>query len=526
MRKLILALPVLLAVCNSGYAQTAWTPDPHGAPAGISWYPGDLTEALSAAQQRHRPVFVYFGAVWCPPCQDLKATVFKRKDVLDRLQLFVPVYIDGDSPDAQRWMQQLHAIAYPTVLILSSEGSEIDRVMGGMNLDRYASVLDVGLKATRPLKQILASLQTSGSLTLDDCRILAYNNWNLEEAWLSHGGDPKWLDQTADLLQRASDSCPSQARLERARLQMISVYAAASFDADNLKKGLPVKARLTSGLQRARSVIEDIQVSQELGDVLTYIPPEFLLAINKVDPTRAPELRERLVKLMDALQADGRYSQSVHLFAVQQTIVLMKDGDSRGAVPAQVAQSARQKAEAAIASAPQAQDRAAVMNAAMFILLELGDKERLNAVLRHEIQVSPTPYYYMGELADLEEEQGHKKAAVEWLARAYHESQGPATRVQWGSEYIKGLIRLAPEDEPEIAATAIEVLSQAREHDVLYGRSLQKMQAAARKVHEWNTANKHRAAVAEIHRTLDASCRRSSPSNGSAVACKEVLSEI
>ena len=71
-----------------------------------------------------------------------------------------------------------------------------------------------------------------------------------------------------------------------------------------------------------------------------------------------------------------------------------------------------------------------------------------------EIKTSKTPYYYMEDLADIEEERGHKDAALEWLARSYKESQGQATRFQWGAHYVRGLLRLRPEDEATIGDTS------------------------------------------------------------------------
>ena len=41
---------------------------------------------------------------------------------------------------------------------------------------------------------------------------------------------------------------------------------------------------------------------------------------------------------------------------------------------------------------------------------------------------------------------GHYDAALGWLERAYDESQGPATRFQWGANYLQGLLEMAPED--------------------------------------------------------------------------------
>src|SRR5208337_175259 len=140
----------------------------------------------------------------CPPCQELKATVFRRQDFLVKLSLFVPLYLDGDAPDAQRWAGQFKVTGYPTVLILRSNRDELERVSGDMDLTRYAEVLDMGLSASRPISEILATVAAGlGPLGADDCRRLAYNGWSLEEEWIFSEDHPGWLSTTSDSLTQA-----------------------------------------------------------------------------------------------------------------------------------------------------------------------------------------------------------------------------------------------------------------------------------------------------------------------------------
>src|SRR3984957_5099518 len=72
----------------------------------IAWYVGSVESAFVAARAQNKPVFLYWGAKWCPPCHELKATVFSRPDFIEKLKLFIPVYLDGDDPGAQKWGNQ------------------------------------------------------------------------------------------------------------------------------------------------------------------------------------------------------------------------------------------------------------------------------------------------------------------------------------------------------------------------------------------------------------------------------------
>ena len=72
---------------------------------GIAWL-DDVEAGFAVAGATGKPVFLYWGAEWCPYCADLKAHVFARRDVQEKLKLFVPVYLDGDSAGAQKWGEE------------------------------------------------------------------------------------------------------------------------------------------------------------------------------------------------------------------------------------------------------------------------------------------------------------------------------------------------------------------------------------------------------------------------------------
>ncbi len=154
----------------------------YGGCYGSVWFEGSVEQAFAAATAQHKLVFLYWGASWCPPCHDLKAHVFSRRDFQDKLQQFVAVYLDGDAPGAQRAGEEFHVLGYPTVVVLTGDRKEIARIAGGNDLASYADVLDLALENVRPLPEVLAALRADGSLALSeaDCRRLAWNGWDLD----------------------------------------------------------------------------------------------------------------------------------------------------------------------------------------------------------------------------------------------------------------------------------------------------------------------------------------------------------
>ena len=65
---------------------------------------------------------------------------------------------------------------------------------------------------------------------------------------------------------------------------------------------------------------------------------------------------------------------------------------------------------------------------------------------------------------------------MEWLARAYAGAKGPATRFQWGYNYLVGMLELTPEDVQGIERAGLSVLGEldgaaARVIDTLRART-------------------------------------------------------
>ena len=108
-------------------------------PPGIDWFAGDVDAAFAAAKAANKPVFLYWGAEWCPPCAQIKSTIFSKREFQERSRLFVPVYLDGDTPSAQKHGERFGVVGYPT-MILFKPGRHRDHAAAGRR--RHRAVRD------------------------------------------------------------------------------------------------------------------------------------------------------------------------------------------------------------------------------------------------------------------------------------------------------------------------------------------------------------------------------------------------
>jgi len=486
---------VALAGCQR--SGTDPVPASSPAPADIAWFGGSLEEALSAAAKQHKPVFLYWGAEWCPPCHDLKAHVFSRRDFQDKMRQFIPVYLDGDAPGAQRTADQFHVSGYPTAVLLRADRTEITRIAGGMDLARYADVLDLALENVRPVAQLLASLrQPDSTLSALDCRRLAYNGWLLEP------GIDTAPQPLITALFLAAQRCP--AAPERDRL-LVTAVGLASSDAAK-KDGKPAGPQLAELLDSFAALLSDPARALRVADVLLDVGEDVFIASHRLNPARDSQLLAQWSALMDALEADPDYSGSVRLMSAAGRLYAAKALSQNGKIPASVQQRARQTLDAFLAQEYAPDERAGIVNSASWVLTCLQDDARLRTLLEGEIRTSRTPFYYMPDLADVYERAGDKSAALTWLEKGYRESRGPATRFQWGVLYLQGLLRMTPDDAPRIQAASLQVLGELQGPDRIQGRARKRLDRIAQDLAAWSKQGSHAAAAAAIRQHWQGIC--------------------
>jgi thioredoxin-related protein len=490
MKRILLALAAVLWIGSAFAAEPAKSD-------GIAWFQGDVDAAFAQAKRDRKPVFLYWGAVWCPPCNQVSATIFNRQDFIARSRGFVPVYIDGDSPSAQALASRFKVSGYPTMVLFRADGTEVTRLPGEVDGEQYMRVLALSMHATRSVSALVAAVQSGkGALTPADWRLLAYYSWETDEQAVV----PK--AKVANTLAQLAQACPPQQSAAKSRLTLKAVAAASdvaekdrSFDrAAAMGQLEAVLANQT--LARANfSALTDS--AKELSDALVITPQERARLLKSWDPL--------LVQWSD----DGSFSRADRLSAVGGRIALARLEAGEGApLPTGLVNDVRFAARRAERETTDKYERQAVISAAAYVLREAGLMEESDAMLTAELNRSHSPYYFMLSLASNARRRGDNATAIDWYGKAYDASKGPATRLEWGARYVRALVELTPQDLHRIELTMAGVIGELEaKPETFHGRTASVLTTLGKRVREWGESNDPDV-LERLRQTLDEVCSK------------------
>jgi len=529
MRRLVLltSAAALLTACSKEPPSTASTAAPapaasaataqaHG--GGIAWVKPEgasLDAVFTRAKAENKPVFLYWGAVWCPPCNQIKATVFPRPDFIERSRGFIPVYLDGDTPGAQKLGTQFKVRGYPTTILFAPNGTELTRLPGEVDAALFMQVLQLGMTATQPIQQTLAAATSAqaGSLGADAWRMLAYYAWDTDESQLL----PK--KEAAATVEKLAAACPA----EHAGLRMRLALRATSLAAQN-QQALGDKA---VALAAARSVLADAALTHDNADLLTNYARELLDALTAPASPERAELQTALAAALDRVASDATLSNLDRLGAVQAKVDLALMGKPKSAkpeLPAELVAQARTMVEQMDQRISDKYERQSVMPNAAHLLADVGLLDASDALMQAELPKAVSAYYHMLVLASTAKLRGDKAASLDWAEKAYAGSLGPATRLQWGSGYVQKLIELAPQDGARIEKAAAQVIGELDPApETFYERNRRSLEKMGAQLRSWNAGGKHAAELKRLTTQLNGVCTKLPEGDAARAACQGVF---
>ena len=471
--RLMLAFFLVLAGCESGSdidVSSKVSPEPSHSDASIEWFDGSITQAFELADHTDKPLFLYWGAVWCPPCQEIKHTVFKSQEFIQLTKLFVPVYLDGDTDRAQAWGEKFGVMGYPTMIVFNPKGKEITRIPGGIDISRYNTVLELSLNQMRSTADLVqVALADSARLSPDEFYQLAYYSWFQDTSAVPIGTDK------AALFLRLADHAPAGELSNRFYMNYLLTLSEET-EAERMAPDSAVTERLEMILSSSSSTLA-------AWDSLAYYMEE-ILALPVIDEENRTRLGALWAEQVFELRFDGSLSKAEKLAGWLPKLQLAtRNEQSPGD---DLKKQLRAELQLADESTPDSFERQSVINQMSHIYQEAGLITDARTLLQAELGKSASPYYFMSGLGSLAEEDNNFNEALDWRRQAWEHSTGEATRFQWGANYVLAMIRMAPLEQQAIETQAEMLLSGFQDSGELFtGRNFRTLKRLNEKLRSW-----------------------------------------
>ena len=104
----------------------------------------EYSESKLSGSIGQTPVIIDFYADWCIPCKELDAITFSDAKVIEESRKFLSLKADMTkslSPEVESLRNKFKIVGVPTVLILDSNGNEINRITGFVNAEEFINII-------------------------------------------------------------------------------------------------------------------------------------------------------------------------------------------------------------------------------------------------------------------------------------------------------------------------------------------------------------------------------------------------
>jgi thiol-disulfide isomerase/thioredoxin len=469
--------------------------------SAIAWQPGasdaEVNRAFATARSSGKPVFLYWGAVWCPPCNQVKATLFSRPDFIARSRAFIPVYIDGDKPGAQKVAARFRVEGYPTMVLFKPDGTEITRLPGEVDAERYLLALSAAMDAQMPVKDLVARALAGQALEPQQWRLLAFYSWDTDQEQVVAA------KELGSRLGQLAARAPADLTEVRDRLALKSLAVLAD--------GGPADAATAAA---GRAVVDRLLLDPAAGlkhvDLLTGYARDLVKWLAPAENEQRALAGRWDSALATIVQRNPGLPNATRIDALDAQVALWKLANrSETLTPQQRAQVLGDVA-AVVAVTTDRYERQAVVPSAAHVLRDAGLIDESDELLKMELPRAVAPYYHMLGLAGNAKKRGDRATALRWYEAAWRQSEGPATRLQWGAGYLGQLLELAPDDLGRIEKSARALVGELQpKSETFYERNQRALTRVAARLLEWQGKDRARQqAVVHIRQQLAATCAK------------------
>jgi len=442
-----IALMLALSSCVTPSSSDTPHDDPYHSTA-LKWHQGSIEDAFKQAKKERKLVFLYWGAKWCPPCNELKAQVFSQPRFAELMTSSVPVYLDGDSEYAQIWGELLQVSGYPTILLLTDEKKELMRISESLTYDEFAATyLDaVSGDHTGFSERLEAGI--SGKATPQQWRLLAYGSW--------YG--TRNLDLHSDLMlekrMKLIANVPTRLKVEKAILSAELLKSAAEISRDSAI----VRKLRTQAVKYLDSFLDSDETIFAARTTIIYsMKPILNWAFGKNQQTIKEQSRKRWLAAAEKIRGKPELSVDTRLWGWYPEIETyeMDLPKSKASLP-ELQVKVRDATIAADSSATSDFERQAVISGAAHLLGRVELYDEAAELLLREAKKSVYPYYYYSSLSQLEKKRGDTNKSLVYSKKASQSATGKSTKIQWLVQDINMLISTPAADKAQQISGLLE----------------------------------------------------------------------
>ncbi|HET7525495.1 MAG TPA: disulfide isomerase, partial [Burkholderiaceae bacterium] len=436
--------------------------------------------------------------------------LFNRHDFIERSRSLVAVEIDGDLPGAQKLGARFKVSGYPTMVLMRGDGSELMRLPGEADAPQVLQLLEFGLGGGRPAKSVLADARAGKPLPGAEWRMLSFYSWISDESQLLSEAE------RPGVLASLSAACPRNETDSATRLMLKAL--ADSDDGKGVKADAALRARV-------RGWLGDPLVVRTQMDVLTNYAAEITKTVSVAGSTDRKAIVGAYDAALQRLQADATLSRADRLSALGARVDLARidapKNERHPRIAAPLLQQVRDASARADREITDGYERQAVIPAAAYMLGQAGLWSESDALLKDNLAKSHSPYYLMSQLGSNARKLGRKDEALRWYEEAFARSEGPATRLQWGAQYVSAVVELSPDDETRVERAVSQMIGEAALDKAPFdGRSARSLQRVSKQLAQWSREGRHAAVMARLRAQLEPVCGRLDGDAAARAACE------
>ena len=158
MKRTIFTLFALFLFCQASFA--------------VDFYNGTYQQALAKGKAENKPLFLYFTATWCGPCQYMQKYIFPDATLSTYIkQNYIALKLDVDTEEGKLVYYKSHQPKAPTgvpaFIIMNSNEEVLKKDVGGMKLEQLSAFLlkDEGQSVIyKALADSIATLQIKADI--------------------------------------------------------------------------------------------------------------------------------------------------------------------------------------------------------------------------------------------------------------------------------------------------------------------------------------------------------------------------